>query len=119
MCGIITICNYSKHLFDYDEKIMTMTKLLQKRGPDHIGYMMTPHCLMGHTRLAIIDLKNGNQPILYTHHEKTYRMTYNGEIYNMTQIKNHLIELGYTFHTMSDSEAVSYTHLTLPTNSLV
>ena len=62
---------------------MTMTKLLQKRGPDHIGYMMTPHCLMGHTRLAIIDLKNGNQPILYTHHEKTYRMTYNGEIYNM------------------------------------
>ena len=91
MCGIITICNYSKHLFDYDEKIMTMTKLLQKRGPDHIGYMMTPHCLMGHTRLAIIDLKNGNQPILYTHHEKTYRMTYNGEIYNMTQIKNHLV----------------------------
>ncbi len=106
MCGIITICNYSKHLLDYDEKIMTMTKLLQKRGPDHMGYFMTPHCLMGHTRLAIIDLKNGQQPLLYTHHERTYRMTYNGEIYNMNEIKNHLIELGYTFQTMSDSEVV-------------
>ena len=77
MCGIITICNYSKHLLDYDEKIITMTKLLRKRGPDHMGYFMTPHCLMGHTRLAIIDLKNGQQPLLYTHQERTYRMTYN------------------------------------------
>ena len=118
MCGIITICNYSKQLLHYDEKIMTMTKLLQKRGPDHTGYFMTPHCLMGHTRLAIIDLKNGNQPLLYTHQQKTYRMVYNGELYNMIEIKNHLIELGYSFQTTSDSEVVLAAYIEYQENCL-
>lgn len=118
MCGIITICNYSKQLLHYDEKIMTMTKLLQKRGPDYTGYFMTPHCLMSHTRLAIIDLKNGNQPLLYTHQQKTYRMVYNGELYNMIEIKNHLIELGYSFQTTSDSEVVLAAYIEYQENCL-
>lgn len=118
MCGIITICNYTKQLCNYDEKIMTMTKLLKHRGNDDMGYFMTPHCLMGHTRLAIIDIKNGHQPLLYTHHEKTYRITYNGEIYNMIDIKNHLIERGYTFQTMSDSEVVLAAYIEYQENCL-
>ena len=64
MCGIVTICNYTKNLLDYDEKFMTMVSLLAKRGPDHEGYFLTPHCLMAHRRLSIIDIENGNQPML-------------------------------------------------------
>ena len=56
MCGIVTICNYTKNLLDYDEKFMTMVSLLAKRGPDHEGYFLTPHCLMAHRRLSIIDI---------------------------------------------------------------
>ena len=79
---------------------------------------MTPHCLMSHTRLAIIDLKNGNQPLLYTHQQKTYRMVYNGELYNMIEIKNHLIELGYSFQTTSDSEVVLAAYIEYQENCL-
>lgn len=111
MCGIVTICNYTRNLLEYDEKLLRMTSLMTKRGPDHEGYFMTPHCLMAHRRLSIIDLKNGNQPMLYTWKDKIYRITFNGEIYNMIEIKNHLISLGYTFETMSDTEVVIVSYI--------
>ena len=112
MCGIVTICDYTKELLNDDERIIRMNQLLYRRGPDQEGYFMTSHCLMGHRRLSIIDIENGNQPMLYHYKGKTYRITYNGEIYNMIEIKNHLVSLGYTFHTMSDTEIilVSYIH---------
>ncbi len=80
--------------------------MLSKRGPDYEGYFLTPHCLMAHRSLAIIDQKNGQQPMLYTQNDKIYRITYDGEIYNMMEIKNHLLTLGYTFETTSDTEVV-------------
>lgn len=106
MCGIITICNYQKELFNLEDKLKAMTSLMSKRGPDHEGCLITPHCLMSHRRLSIIDIDNGNQPMSYTFSNKTYRITYNGEIYNMIDIKNHLVGLGYTFQTMSDTEVI-------------
>lgn len=106
MCGIVTICDYTKDVLEYNEQIMDMAHLLRKRGPDQEGYLMTSHCLMAHKRLSIIDLENGKQPMIYTWNDKTYRITYNGEIYNMIEIKNHLVELGYTFQTMSDTEVI-------------
>ncbi len=118
MCGIVTICNYTKNLLDYDEKFMTMVSLLAKRGPDHEGYFLTPHCLMAHRRLSIIDIENGNQPMLYTFNDKIYRITYNGEIYNMMEIKNHLVSLGYTFQTMSDTEVVLASYIEYQENCL-
>jgi asparagine synthase (glutamine-hydrolysing) len=119
MCGIVTICNYTKNLLDYDEKFMTMVSLLAKRGPDHEGYFLTPHCLMAHRRLSIIDIENGNQPMLYTFNDKIYRITYNGEIYNMMEIKNHLVSLGYTFQTMSDTEVVLASYIEYQENRLI
>ena len=75
MCGIVTICNYTRNLLEYEEKLVRMASLMTKRGPDHEGYFMTPHCLMAHRRLSIIDLKNGNQPMLYTWNDKIYTGT--------------------------------------------
>lgn len=118
MCGIVTICDYTRDLMDNHLKLMDMLNLLSKRGPDHEGYFMTPHCLMGHRRLSIIDVDNGNQPMLYTWNDKIYRITYNGEIYNMIDIKNHLLSLGYTFQTMSDAEVVLVSYIEYQENCL-
>lgn len=106
MCGILTICNYSKPLENYHDIFMDMTYLMSKRGPDQEGYFLTSHCLMAHRRLSVIDIENGKQPMSYTYHGKIYRITYNGEIYNMIDIKKQLISLGYSFITMSDTEVI-------------
>lgn len=111
MCGILTICNYSKPLEEYHDILMDMAHLMEKRGPDQEGYFLTRHCLMAHRRLSIIDIENGKQPMSYTYHGKIYRITYNGEIYNMLDIKNHLISLGYTFQTMSDTEVILVSYI--------
>jgi len=118
MCGIITICNYTKSISDLDDKLTQMTKLLTKRGPDHEGYSISPHCLMSHKRLSIIDINYGQQPLTYSWQGRTYRITYNGEIYNMMEIKNKLISLGYTFHTMSDTEVVMVSYIEYQENCL-
>ena len=73
---------------------------------------------MAHRRLSIIDIENGNQPMLYTFNDKIYRITYNGEIYNMMEIKNHLVSLGYTFQTMSDTEVVLASYIEYQENCL-
>ena len=55
------------------------------------------HVLLGHCRLSIIDLKGGMQPLEYTYQDITYRIIFNGEIYNMNELKKHLIDLGFIF----------------------
>lgn len=110
MCGIVAIANYTKDLCENHEKVMRMNTLLQYRGPDQEGYFFNKNCIMAHRRLSIIDLKNGNQPLLYSYQDKVYRICYNGEIYNMIELKNQLMGLGYCFSTTSDTEVllVSY-----------
>jgi len=112
MCGFVTICNYSENICHQEKKLKEMIELLKYRGPDHEDCLLMPHCLMAHRRLAIIDLENGNQPMSYTKGKKTYHIAYNGEIYNMGELKNQLVQLGYTFQTMSDTEVIlaAYVH---------
>ncbi|MEG0367572.1 MAG: asparagine synthase (glutamine-hydrolyzing), partial [Coprobacillus sp.] len=118
MCGIVTICNYTKNLLELDEKLKRMSELLVYRGPNHEGYSLSKHCLMAHRRLSIIDLENGNQPMSYTKNGRTYRITYNGEIYNMMDIKKQLINLGYIFETTSDTEVVLASYVEYQENCL-
>lgn len=110
MCGIVVVGNYLKKLSKNDDKIIKMASLLKYRGPDQEGFLWTSHCLMAHRRLSIIDLKTGNQPLTYTYQSQEYHIVYNGEIYNMVELKNKLVGLGYTFSTTSDTEVllVSY-----------
>ena len=110
MCGIVVIGNYQKDVPHQKEQMKKMASLLQYRGPDEEGISITQHCLMAHRRLSIIDLKTGQQPLVYHYQDKVYRICYNGEIYNMINIKNKLVELGFSFSTTSDTEVliVSY-----------
>ena len=79
-----------------------MVDLMSCRGKDNTGYHFDKNMMLGHKRLAIVDLETGNQPMYY----KDYVIVYNGELYNTEELKEELKEKGYTFDTTSDTEVI-------------
>ena len=59
-----------------------MKHCLAHRGPDDNDSLLTPHCGLAHTRLSIIDLAGGHQPMTRELDGYPYHIVYNGEIYN-------------------------------------
>ncbi len=59
---------------------------------------------MGATRLKIIDLESGNQPILTE--DGDTGIVFNGEIYNHLELRAELEKLGHRFASHSDTETV-------------
>jgi asparagine synthase (glutamine-hydrolysing) len=81
-----------------------MTHALHHRGPDDAGVHRDAGCGLAHTRLAIIDLAGGKQP-LRDIDDESY-VAFNGEIFNFVELRDELISLGYRFRTRSDTEVV-------------
>jgi asparagine synthase (glutamine-hydrolysing) len=65
---------------------------------------MGGRCLLGHSRLAIIDLEGGAQPI--GNEDETIWVVLNGEIYNYVELRQELIAKGHRFRTHSDTEVL-------------
>ncbi len=86
----------------------TMLGLLQHRGPDGSGIYRDPGVLLGHTRLSIIDLSGGAQPI--PNEDETVWITFNGEIFNYIELAEELRELGHSFRTRSDTEVIVHAY---------
>lgn len=84
------------------EKFSKMLDIMSCRGYDHTGYYFDDNIMLGHKRLAIIDLENGNQPII----DNNYIIVYNGELYNTEDIRKDLIDKEITFNTKSDTEVI-------------
>lgn len=100
MCAILGWSNQKVNL--NQNKFKNMLDIMSHRGKDHTGYYFEDHILLGHKRLAIIDLENGCQPMEYDN----YIIVYNGELYNTNEIKNDLISHGFNFATTSDTEVL-------------
>jgi asparagine synthase (glutamine-hydrolysing) len=83
-----------------------MLDALKHRGPDGRGEWRAADecCWLGHTRLAIIDLHSGDQPI--ANEDGTVWTVYNGEIYNYVKLREELAALGHSFRTRSDTEVL-------------
>ncbi|MGH8610514.1 MAG: hypothetical protein ACREYF_00310 [Gammaproteobacteria bacterium] len=71
-----------------------MTETLSHRGPDSIGYFNDGAIALGHTRLSIIDLEGGKQPI--SNETDSIFLICNGEIHNSPELRNALIGRGHT-----------------------
>jgi asparagine synthase (glutamine-hydrolysing) len=108
MCGFVGWINNKKSIIDKRNTLIDMNETLSHRGPDSTGYYFLDNILLGHKRLAIIDIENGLQPMKY----KNYTIVYNGELYNTDYIKNILIDNGYHFDTTCDTEVLlkGYVH---------
>ena len=105
MCGIAGIyCHTGITPIDV-ELIDTMNVIQKHRGPDDVGRYVDRFCVLGHRRLAIIDLsKDGHQPFESDDHR--FQVVYNGEIYNYIELRDELGQLGWRFRTKTDTEVL-------------
>jgi asparagine synthase (glutamine-hydrolysing) len=85
-----------------------MNDAIRHRGPDDDGFYLKGPVGLGMRRLAIIDLKSGQQPI--HNQDGTTWIVFNGEIYNYLDLRQHLEKLGHTFYTNSDTEAIVHAY---------
>ena len=83
--------------------INRMLDALGHRGPNDRGIHVNENLVLGHTRLSIVDVAGGHQPILAN--EGSSGIICNGEIYNYRQLRTKL-NPNYKFGTKSDTEVV-------------
>jgi asparagine synthase (glutamine-hydrolysing) len=81
-----------------------MAAALRHRGPDGEGTVQVGPALLVHTRLAIIDVAGGDQPLLSE--DGAITLVANGEIYNHAALRQELEGLGHRFATHSDCEVI-------------
>ena len=77
---------------------------LGRRGPDGKGSYADAGTLLGHTRLSIIDLSTGDQPM--TNEDGSLWIVFNGEIYNYRELQGDLRARGHFLRTTSDTEVI-------------
>lgn len=107
MCGIAGIINRNNKSYTIAQ-LQQMTSTLAHRGPDGEGYWHTDNeqVLLGHRRLAVIDLsKEAAQPMTRQYRSQL-TITYNGEIYNYLELRSTLQKEGYQFTSQSDTEVI-------------
>lgn len=110
MCGINGIAALSAQTRISEKDVRSMLPLLHHRGPDGSGVYLDPkqRIGLGHTRLSIIDLAGGAQPM---HNEdQTVWVTFNGEIFNYLELRKALLKQGHKFHTHSDTEVIVHAY---------
>ncbi len=113
MCGITGFIHFlsEKEATEADQPLLAnMNQAQFHRGPDEGGEYLDEYVALGHRRLSIIDISQGQQPMASD--DGDYVLIYNGEIYNFKQLRIELELLGYNFHSHSDTEVIlqAYIH---------
>jgi asparagine synthase (glutamine-hydrolysing) len=104
MCGVAGIVGHAP-----GEKVQSAAKhmaaAMRHRGPDNCGIAFFPGGVLVNTRLAIVDLSDrGRQPM--SNVNQTIWISYNGETYNASELRQDLIDKGHSFHSKTDTEVV-------------
>ncbi|WP_156252170.1 asparagine synthase (glutamine-hydrolyzing) [Pseudactinotalea terrae] len=102
MCGICGVLSFDGP--PDRELVLRMMGRLHHRGPDGSGYYRDHRVALGHTRLSIIDVGGGAQPM--SNAQGSVWVTFNGEIFNYVELRDELVALGYRFRTASDTEVI-------------
>lgn len=102
MCGIIGMVGKDTNMRAH--VIAQALPTLSKRGPDSQASIMFDGAVLGHTRLAIIDLVTGAQPM--KDNERDIAISFNGEIFNYKSLRTQLEQKGHSFVTESDTEVL-------------
>ncbi len=108
MCGICGIVNIREGSPPSTDLLTRMMGCLYHRGPDSSGYYRDEQAALGHTRLAIIDLESGSQPL--SNEDESVWITFNGEIFNYLELATELKSLGHVFQTKSDTEVIVHAY---------
>lgn len=90
-------------------RIRAILGLIRHRGPDSLGFHESDLVALGNTRLSIIDLEQGGQP-MFSEDGGTV-VVQNGEIYNHAELRTELERRGHRFRTRSDTEVILHAFL--------
>lgn len=115
MCGFAGFSDYLQglsgppnHWLDIARR---MARRISHRGPDEQGVHFSSHCALAHARLAVMDPKNGQQPMSLPWQGGEVTIAYNGEVYNAPELRRELEGRGFSFETACDTEVVLAAYL--------
>ena len=112
MCGIAGWVDRERDLGRSGEVIWRMTQTLAPRGPDAQEVWLSPHAALGHSRLAVIDIEGGRQPMVRDHPGGgEVAIVFSGEVYNFRELRAELAGRGWSFTTRSDTEVLLTAYL--------
>jgi len=107
MCGI---AGYTHVSHDLPAGVLySALRGLIHRGPDRQEGYRTPHISLGATRLRIVDMEHGDQPLHSA--DGAWTVVFNGEIYNHRALRAELTDRGHRFRTQCDTEVVLESYL--------
>ena len=106
MCGIAGEVSFSNSIIKNKESFLRMQKVLAPRGPDQNGIYIKDKVALIHSRLCVIDIENGLQPMTVKYGECEYTIVYNGELYNTDEVRDELKSYGHKFLGHSDTEVM-------------
>lgn len=104
MCGICGILDLKKEKRIDSSITKKMTDRMLHRGPDGRNFYFNGNLSFGFTRLSIIDLEGGMQPIF--NEDNSVILICNGEIFNYIELREELIKKGHKFKTKTDVEVL-------------
>src|SRR3989339_1315841 len=102
MCGIFGYLNAPGE--KGKTALLAMSKTLLHRGPDDSDLIQFENAGLGHTRLSIIDLPGGRQPL--RNEDNRVVLVCNGEIYNFPELRQGLLARRHAFRTRTGSEVI-------------
>src|SRR5713226_1180303 len=110
MCGICGWLEFNLkfRLDNQRAAVGRMNATLAHRGPDDVGVVVFDNAALAMSRLSIIDLTTGHQPM--ANEDETCWIVYNGEIYNFRDLRRDLEARGYRFRTRSDTEVILHAY---------
>src|SRR6266702_2677752 len=108
MCGICGVFNLQSGGPVSRDLIAQMTDLISHRGPDESGTYLDGPVGLGSTRLSIIDLSNGHQPM--SNETGDIWIVFNGEIWNYKALRKVFLEKGHRFRTNSDTGTIIHAY---------
>ena len=102
MCGIAGCFNPKN---PPDEALLRkLCGTMRQRGPDASGTYLDGALGLAHTRLSVIDLDGGCQPM--RSEDGRFTLVFNGEIFNFRELRSELERQGGAFRTKSDTEVL-------------
>jgi asparagine synthase (glutamine-hydrolysing) len=108
MCGICGQLCPDRGRTVERELLQRMNSALRHRGPDSEGYYAKDCVGLAISRLAIIDVAGGRQPI--SNEDGSVVVVFNGEIYNFRELRAELQDAGHRFSTKSDTEVIVHAY---------
>ncbi len=108
MCGICGVVSRQPDGCVDDQILHQMNRSLSHRGPDDEGCYRDSQAALAMSRLSIIDLQTGHQPI--SNETNDIWVVYNGEIYNFRQLRGDLERRGHVFKTQTDTEVIVHAY---------